>query len=97
MIVVPVPFSMEGGHRLQHAKWLLEETEEDGSSLVVINKGTFHKLVAALRTAIAIEYKLDKEQTPIMIYWMLLDYRFSSIKGLRTKLMSSPSSSLPKN
>jgi hypothetical protein len=63
MIVVPVPFSMEGGHRLQHAKWLLEETEEDGSSLVVINKGTFQKLVAALRTAIAIEYKLDKEQT----------------------------------
>jgi cell division GTPase FtsZ len=39
MIVVPVPFSMEGGHRLQHAKWLLEETEEDGSSLVVINNG----------------------------------------------------------
>jgi hypothetical protein len=63
MIVVPVPFYMEGGHRLQHAKWLLEETEEDGSSLVAINKGIFHKLVAALRTAIAIEYKLDKEQT----------------------------------
>jgi len=63
MIVVPVPFSMEGSHRLQYAKWLLEETEEDGSSLVVINKDTFHKLVTALRTAIAIEYKLDKEQT----------------------------------
>jgi cell division GTPase FtsZ len=63
MMVVPVPFSMEGGHRLQHAKWLLEETEEDGSSLVVINKDAFHKLVTALRTAIAIEYKLDKEQT----------------------------------
>ena len=30
MIIVPVPFSVEGGHMLQHAKWLLEETEDDG-------------------------------------------------------------------
>ena len=30
MIIVPVPFSIEGGHMLQHTKWLLEETEEDG-------------------------------------------------------------------
>jgi hypothetical protein len=42
---------------------LLEETEEDGSSLVAINKYTFHKLVTALRTAVANEYELDKEQT----------------------------------
>jgi hypothetical protein len=27
MIMVPVPFSIEGAHMLQHAKWLLEETE----------------------------------------------------------------------
>jgi hypothetical protein len=63
MIVVPVPFSVEGAHMLQHAKWLMEETEEDGSSLVAINKEIFHKLITALRTAVANEYKLDKEQT----------------------------------
>jgi hypothetical protein len=28
MIVVPVPFSVEGAHMLQHAKWLMEETDE---------------------------------------------------------------------
>ncbi len=34
MLVVPVPFSTEGAKMLQHTKWLLEETDEDGSSLV---------------------------------------------------------------
>ena len=63
MIVVPVPFSIEGAHMLQHAKWLLEETEEDGSSLIAIHKDIFYKLVTALRTAVANEYKLDKEAT----------------------------------
>lgn len=63
MIVVPLPFSIEGAHMLQHAKWLMEETEEDGSSLVVINKDSFHNLVTALRTAVANEYKLQKEET----------------------------------
>jgi hypothetical protein len=63
MIVVPVPFSIEGAHMLQHAKWLMEETEEeDGSSLVAIDK-RFDKLITGLRTAVANEYKLDKEQT----------------------------------
>jgi hypothetical protein len=38
MIVVPVPFSAEGAHMLQHAKWLTEETDEDGSSLIAIDK-----------------------------------------------------------
>ena len=47
---------------LQHAKWLLEETEEDGSSLVAIDK-CYDKLLIALRTAVANEYKLDKEVT----------------------------------
>ena len=31
MFVVPIPFSVEGAHMLQHAKFLLEETEVDGS------------------------------------------------------------------
>jgi hypothetical protein len=63
MFVVPVPFSIEGAHMLQHTKWLLEEREEDGSSLIAIHKERFNKLVTALRTAVANEYKLDKEQT----------------------------------
>jgi hypothetical protein len=62
MIVVPVPFSVEGAHMLQHAKWLMEETEEDGSSLIAISK-KFDKLLTGLRTAVANEYKLDKEVT----------------------------------
>jgi hypothetical protein len=62
MIIVPVPFSVEGGHMLQHAKWLLEETEDDGSSLIAIHP-SFEKLLTSLRTAVANEYKLDKEQT----------------------------------
>jgi hypothetical protein len=48
---------------LQHTKWLLDEKEEDGSSLIQIDRERFHKLVTALRTAVANEYKLDKEQT----------------------------------
>jgi hypothetical protein len=63
MNVVPVPFSIEGAHMLQHAKWLMEETEEDGSSLIAIRKDAFHKLITGLRTAVANEYKLDKEVT----------------------------------
>jgi hypothetical protein len=34
MFVVPVPFSIEGAKMLQHTKWLLEEKDEDGSSLM---------------------------------------------------------------
>jgi hypothetical protein len=60
MIVVPIPFSVEGAQMLQHAKYLMEETDEDGSSLIAIDK-RFDKLLIALRTAVANEYKLDKE------------------------------------
>ena len=62
MFVVPVPFSIQGTHMLQHAKWLLEETEEDGSSLIAIHP-SFDKLLISLRTAVANEYRLDKEVT----------------------------------
>jgi hypothetical protein len=62
MIVVPIPFSVEGAHMLQHAKWLMEETDEDGSSLIAIDK-RFDKLLTGLRTAVANEYKLQKEET----------------------------------
>jgi hypothetical protein len=62
IFVVPVPFSVEGAKMLQHAKWLLEEKDEDGSSLIAIHP-SFDKLLTALRTAIANEYKLDKTET----------------------------------
>jgi hypothetical protein len=60
MFIVPVPFSVEGAKMLQHTKWLLEETEEDGSSLVGIHP-SFDKLLTALRTAVANEYKLEEQ------------------------------------
>jgi hypothetical protein len=63
LFVVPVPFSVEGAKMLQHTKWLLDEKEEDGSSLIQIDRERFHKLVTSLRTAIANEYKLQKEDT----------------------------------
>jgi hypothetical protein len=62
MFVVPVPFSVEGAKMLQHAKWLLEEKEEDGSSLIAIHP-SFEELLTALRTAVANEYRLDKTET----------------------------------
>jgi hypothetical protein len=58
MKVIPVPFSTQGTKMLQHTKSLLED--KDG--LVAIDK-RFDKLLTALRTAVANEYKLDKEQT----------------------------------
>lgn len=61
MFVVPVPFSIQGSHMLQHAKWLLEETE-DGGSLIAIHP-SFERLLTSLRTAVANEYTQDKEQT----------------------------------
>jgi hypothetical protein len=53
---------VEGAKMLQHTKWLLEEKDEDGSSLIAIHP-SFDKLLTALRTAVATEYKLSKEQT----------------------------------
>jgi hypothetical protein len=53
MFVVPVPFSIEGKQMLQHTKWLLDEKEEDGNSYIAIDSEMFHKLVTALRTAVA--------------------------------------------
>jgi hypothetical protein len=62
MIVVPVPFGVEGAKMLQHAKALMDETEEDGSSLIAIDK-CFDKLLTGLRTTVANEYRLNKEQS----------------------------------
>jgi hypothetical protein len=65
MEVIPISFSINGAKMLQHAKSLLE----DKDNLVAIDK-QFDKLLTALRTAVANEYKLDKEQTS---YHDLLD------------------------
>jgi uncharacterized protein (DUF1684 family) len=65
MKVIPIPFSTSGAKMLQHTKFLLE----DKDNLVAIDK-QFDKLLTALRTAVANEYKLDKEQTS---YHDLLD------------------------
>ena len=62
MMVVPVSFSVRRTHALQHCKWLLEETDIDGSSLVCINP-CFDKLLISLSTAVATDYKLKKEET----------------------------------
>ena len=72
---------------LQHTKWLLDEKEEDGSSLIAIDKGRFHKLVTSLSTAIANEYKLDKEQTS---FNDILDAFRLSLRSIRgpNKIMS---------
>jgi hypothetical protein len=83
MFIVPVPFSVEGAKMLQHTKWLLDEREEDGSSLIQIDRERFHKLVTSLRTAVANEYKLQKEETS---YSDLLDaFRLSLQFYKRTK------------
>jgi hypothetical protein len=58
MKVIPIPFSTQGAKMLQHAKSLLE----DKDNLIAIDK-RFDKLLTALRTAVANEYKFDKEQT----------------------------------
>jgi hypothetical protein len=83
MFIVPVPFSVEGAKSLQHAKWLLDEREEDGSSLIQIDRERFHKLVTALRTAVANEYKLDKE---VSVFNDILDaFRMALTFYKRTK------------
>ncbi|MDQ4014062.1 MAG: hypothetical protein M3146_10115 [Thermoproteota archaeon] len=58
MFVVPVPFSIEGAQMLQHCKSLLENE----NNIVAINP-KFGKLITSLRTAVANEYRLDKEAT----------------------------------
>jgi hypothetical protein len=72
MFVVPIPFSVEGAKMLAHTKWILEETEEDGSSLIAIHP-SFNKLLTALRTVVANEYKLQKEDTSFNDVWMHSD------------------------
>ena len=58
MRIIPTPFNPEGKKMLQHCKSLLEDSKQ----LVLIDK-RFDKLLTSLRTAVAEEYKLKKEDT----------------------------------
>jgi hypothetical protein len=58
MFIVPTAFSIKGAEMLQHTKWLLEEKDEDGSSLIAIHR-SFNKLLTPA-SAVADEYKLQK-------------------------------------
>jgi hypothetical protein len=58
MQIVPVSFAQEGASMLAHCKNLLEHED----NLVAINP-KWEKLVTALRSCSAQEYKMDKEQT----------------------------------
>jgi hypothetical protein len=62
MQIIPVSFAEQGAKMLQHTKWLLDSTDEDGSSLIAIDK-RFDKLLISLRTAVANEFKLDKQES----------------------------------
>src|SRR5215207_3754066 len=65
LYVVPVAFGSQstgGRAMLNHTQWIIQETEEDGSTLVGIHK-SFEDLITACRSAYAIEDKLDKERT----------------------------------
>jgi hypothetical protein len=53
MRIIPVPFSTNHAKMLQHLKMLIDE------GLIAISP-KFDKLIIALRTAVATEYKLDK-------------------------------------
>jgi hypothetical protein len=59
MKVVPVSFAQEGPSMLVHCKSLLENED----SLVAINS-QYDKLITGLRGAVAVEYKLNKNETP---------------------------------
>ena len=86
MFVVPVPFSVEGAKMLQHTKWLVEyEREEDGNSLIQIDRERFHKLVTSLRTAVANEYKLQKEETSLLRFTYVMLFRLALTFYKRTK------------
>ena len=61
MFVCPTPFSIENKRMISNAKWLMDEKEEDGSSLIAIHP-TFDKLLISLRTASVVEWKLQKDE-----------------------------------
>jgi hypothetical protein len=83
MKVIPTPFNSQGAKMLQHTKSLLE----DRDNLVTIDK-RFEKLLTSLRTAVANEYRLSKEETS---YHDILDaFRLSLQLYQRTNNNTKP-------
>ena len=76
MIVVPVPFSTEGAKMLQHTKMIMDEQDDDGSSLIAIHP-SFDKLPTTLRIAVANEYSWISHKPHTMICYTYLDYHYS--------------------
>ena len=62
LFITPIAFSLHGQEMLTHTKWLIEEKDDDGSAMVAISK-RYDKLITSLRSAYAIENRLDKERT----------------------------------
>jgi hypothetical protein len=60
MRVIPVSFSQDGASMLVHVKNLLDHED----NLVAINE-KYTQLIAALKGAVSIEYKLDKSESPL--------------------------------
>jgi hypothetical protein len=58
MQVVPVSFAVEGASMLAHCKNLLEHED----NLIAINP-KWDKLITALKSCTALEYKMDKQET----------------------------------
>jgi hypothetical protein len=62
MFIVPLNFQTVHKQLLQHCKWLVEETDNDGKALVAIHQ-KYDKLITALITAVSIENSLQNKQT----------------------------------
>ena len=62
LFITPIAFSLHGQEMLTHTKWLIEEKDDDGTAMVAISK-RYDKLITSLRSAYAIENRLDKERT----------------------------------
>ena len=65
MRIVPISFSVDGVNLLTHLKYLLESPD----NLVAIHS-RFDKLLTSLKSATAVEMKLQKEET---VYDDILD------------------------
>jgi hypothetical protein len=79
MMIVPVPFSTEGGLMLQYTKRPMEEPDDDGTSLIAIHKERFPKLVTALRTAVANDGAARRRRRTRRLFRRGIDSRSSNL------------------
>ena len=61
LFVVPIPFNPAGKQMLNHTQRMISETEEDGTAMVGIHP-QFNDLIYSMRSAYAVEDKIDKER-----------------------------------